>query len=288
MKKWRFILLSFAFLGCIDKTDSQEKLTELFDFPKKLDEVSGLIYHHDLIWVIQDRGNKNEVFAFNEKGQIKYQFPIKNAQNVDWEAITKDEKGYLYIGDFGNNDNNRKDLAIYKLDPLNQNVPAEKITFFYPEQKDFPAKKTQKLYDCEAFFLYENAFYLFTKNRSKNFDGTTLVYKIPNQKGHHPAEFLGSFKTCNSYRQCVITDVAMSPNGKTIAILGHDRIWLIENFKKDTFLSQSIAEYPLHHFSQKEGICFKDDEILYLSDERSKGIGGKLYEISITELKNTH
>jgi hypothetical protein len=288
MNNWRFILFSFVFLGCVNKTDSQEKLKELFSFPKELKEVSGLIFYQNLIWTIQDQGNQNEVFALNEKGQIQHRFFLKNAQNVDWEAITKDENGFLYIGDFGNNDNSRKDLTIYQFDPLNQKTPAEKITFYYPEQVDFPPKKSEKLFDCEAFFLHEGDFYLFTKNRSKNFDGTILVYKIPNQKGHHQAELLGSFKTCDSYQSCVITDVAISPNGKTIAILGHDSIWLIENFDKDSFLSQPIVEYALGHFSQKEGICFKDDEILFVADERSKRKGGKLYEISITALKNSH
>jgi hypothetical protein len=29
---------------------------------------------------------------------------------------TKDKDGNLYVGDFGNNDNERKDLCIYKID----------------------------------------------------------------------------------------------------------------------------------------------------------------------------
>jgi hypothetical protein len=28
--------------------------------------------------------------------------------NIDWEDITKDKDGNLYVGDFGNNDNERK------------------------------------------------------------------------------------------------------------------------------------------------------------------------------------
>jgi hypothetical protein len=35
--------------------------------------------------------------------------------NIDWED-TKDKNGNLYVGDFGNNDNERKDLCIYKID----------------------------------------------------------------------------------------------------------------------------------------------------------------------------
>lgn len=82
-------------------------------------------------------------------------------------------EGNLYIGDFGNNDNVRQDLCIYKINnnSLNQEnaVPAYKISFAYPEQKDFPPKKTEMMFDVEGFFEFKNHFYLFTKNITSNF-----------------------------------------------------------------------------------------------------------------------
>ncbi|WP_369828775.1 hypothetical protein [Flavobacterium sp. 1] len=61
----------------------------------------------------------------------------------------------MYIGDFGNNDNTRKDLAIYKIDQSNlqgesANV-AYTISFDYPEQTEFPPKKKDLMFDVEAF-----------------------------------------------------------------------------------------------------------------------------------------
>lgn len=288
MKNWNWLLVSVLLLGCVNSSDSQEKITELFSFPKSLKEVSGLVFMDEMIWCIQDSGNSNEIFGLDTSGTIKHQIEIEDTENIDWEAITSDKNGNLYIGDFGNNNNERKDLAIYKVRPSEEKWKSEKISFFYPEQTDFPAKKSQKLYDCEAFFFFQDAFYLFTKNRSKGFDGTTLVYKIPARVGHHAAQLIGSFKTCAQYQSCVITDAAISPDGKKIVLLGHDRIWLFENFQNDDFLSTSMSELELYHFSQKEGVCFKDNDTLYLADERSKGKGGKLYEVSIQELKNTH
>jgi hypothetical protein len=35
--------------------------------------------------------------------------------NIDWEDITKDKDGNLYVGDFGNNDNERKVYVFTKL-----------------------------------------------------------------------------------------------------------------------------------------------------------------------------
>ena len=53
-----------------------------------------------------------------------------------------------------------------------------KISFSYPEQKEFPPKKKEMFYDVESFFEHNGYFYLFTKNRSKGFDGTAFIYKI--------------------------------------------------------------------------------------------------------------
>jgi sugar lactone lactonase YvrE len=51
--------------------------------------------------------------------------------NIDWEDITKDKDGNLYVGDFGNNDNERKDLCIYKIDKksLTTKVPFQPTKF---------------------------------------------------------------------------------------------------------------------------------------------------------------
>ena len=289
MKLFKLSILYFIlFISCSSKTDSREKIATLFDFPKDLSEVSGITFHNNLIWSIQDSGNSNEVFGFDESGKLIEQIEVQDAENIDWEAITSDKHGNLYIGDFGNNDNDRQDLAIYKLASSNYSKVSEKISFYYPEQTDFPAKKKEKLYDCEAFFLYQNAFYLFTKNRSKGFDGSSLIYKIPAIAGNHPAKLIGKFKTCANYNSCVITGATISSDEKQIVLLGHDRLWLFNNFKVDDFLSGKLSELELNHHSQKEGICFKDNETLFIADERSKKIGGKLYEVSLSTLKSSH
>jgi hypothetical protein len=289
MKLFKLSILYFIlFISCSSKTDSGEKIATLFDFPKDISEVSGVTFHNNLIWSIQDSGNSNEVFGFDESGKLIEQIEVQDAENIDWEAITSDKHGNLYIGDFGNNDNDRQDLAIYKLASSNYSKVSEKISFYYPEQTDFPAKKKEKLYDCEAFFLYQNAFYLFTKNRSKGFDGSSLIYKIPAIAGNHPAKLIGKFKTCANYNSCVITGATISSDEKQIVLLGHDRLWLFNNFKVDDFLSGKLSELELNHHSQKEGICFKDNETLFIADERSKKIGGKLYEVSLSTLKSSN
>ncbi len=269
-----------------------EKMTAIYLFPKKMDEVSGISYSQklDLLWVIEDSGNKNEIYGIDMKGNVINTVTIKKVKNVDWEDITKDKDGNLYIGDFGNNNNSRTDLCIYKIakDSLGNKETdiVYKVSFAYPEQNDFPPQKNELLYDVESFFEFNNHFYLFTKNRSKGFDGTTLLYKIPNKPGFHDAKLMGEFKTCNDYDTCVITSAAISSDDSKVVLLSHSKLWLFENFKNDNFFSGTVSELDLKHYSQKEGVCFKDNKTVFISDERVHKIGGAVYEVSIDKLKS--
>jgi hypothetical protein len=287
MKFVKYIVL----LGLVSCSSTTKKDTLLFSFPKKIKEVSGIktTGNSNLIWAIQDSGNPNEIYGIDQNGAVSKTISVSNAENIDWEDITSDKEGNLYIGDFGNNDNDRKDLAIYKINSKNldkSEVESEyKITFYYPEQTEFPPKKKELFYDCEGFFEMNNHFYLFTKNRSKGFDGTTFLYKIPNTPGNHQAVLLGKFKTCGEYNTCVITSAAISQDEKKVVILSHDAIWLFENYTNDNFLNGTATALQLDNFSQKEAICFKDNNTLYIADEKAKKTGGNLYEYTISNLK---
>jgi hypothetical protein len=259
--------------------------------PQNLKEVSGISFSQQssLLWVLEDSGNANAIYGLNPKGKIEKSITIQNATNTDWEDITKDSEGNLYIGDFGNNDNKRKDLCIYKVakESLLKNTTdaAYKISFEYPEQNKFPPKNKDLFYDVEAFFEYKSHFYLFTKNRSSKFDGTTLLYKLPNKAGFHQAELIGKFKTGGSYQNNAITSAAISPDGSKVVLLCHSKVWLFQSFTSDNFLTGKVSELKLNHFSQKEAICFKDNSTLLIADERTKSAGGFVYETILERLE---
>ena len=90
---------------------------------------------------------------------IKKQVNIK-AKNHDWEDLASDKSGNLYIGDFGNNENKRKNIVILKVmnDSLKSSggIDVLEISFFYSEQKQFPPVKNKMHFDCEAFFHYND------------------------------------------------------------------------------------------------------------------------------------
>jgi hypothetical protein len=285
MKKFFLVAVSIVLLACQKQSGSD--LKELYSLPKKLKEVSGITYfpENNLLYTLEDSGNKNAIYAIDSKGKLAKTITVSNATNVDWEDITKDKIGNIYIGDFGNNDNERRDLCIYKLakNQLNNDLAkAEyKISFSYPEQKEFPPKKKEMFFDVESFFEMNGYFYLFTKNRSKGFDGTAFIYKIKNAAGTQKAVKIGEFKTCNNYNHCVLTSASISPDGKKVALLSHDKVLLFKDFKGDLFHKGTQTEINLNHFSQKEAIVFKDNNTLLIADEKTNKIGGKVYEFKL-------
>lgn len=286
MMKNSLIFLGLLLISC---QQSSSGLSELCKLPKKLKEVSGMQWakHSNFFYVIQDSGNENSVYKVDTEGK-QLQELFVNAENTDWEDLASDNEGNLYLGNFGNNDNERKDLCIYKIkttekvDTIN---PDYKISFYYPEQTKFPPSKKNLLYDCEAFFELNGFFYLFTKNRSKNFDGTCLIYKVPNKEGNHAAQLLGKYKTGETFNDSAITGAAISPDGSRFVLLTHSKVYLFENFKGDVFLNGKISVLDLNHYSQKEAVCFKDNNTLLIADEKDKKTGGNVYDVSLKKLK---
>jgi hypothetical protein len=279
MKRFLLILLLTIF-SC-----DTGKLEVIADLPKILEEVSGTetIKNSNLIWMLNDNGNKAIIYGINHDGVLIKELKI-NANNEDWEDLTSDKKGNLYIGDFGNNMSNREDLVILKINASrlikDSIIEVERISFKYSNQRKIPSKKKQFYFDCEAFFHYNDSLYLFTKSRVKGDFGKTSLYKIPATQGQHTAQFISSFTTCNDL-PCWITSADISDDGKKVVLLNHQSVWLFTNYKSDNFFSGNTTELPLDYISQKEGICFKNDNTLYITDEKSHTKGGNLYEFKL-------
>ncbi|CAN1573175.1 hypothetical protein MCETHM1_03418 [Flavobacteriaceae bacterium] len=283
------ILISIALLFSCNSKNQTSIIKQVCELPNELKEVSGITYSNNLIYCIEDSDNENQVTTLDTLGTIIKTITLNDTENIDWEDLTFDINGNLYIGDFGNNDNVRKDLAIYKIDKSNLQKKTTdvsyKISFDYPEQTDFPPRKKKLLFDVEAFFEYNNYFYLFTKNRSKDFDGTSYIYKIPNSEGHHHAQLIKTIITCSDYNNCAITSAAISADGSKFVLLSHSKIWLFENYTPDNITNGKMSELNLDHFSQKEAVCFKNNETLLIADERVKKTGGDLYQVNLQSLK---
>jgi len=282
LKKYSFVAIILLLFSCASDYGNLQFISNL---PKPLKEISGIqtVNNSKFIWAINDGGNKNRIYGLNDKGNIKKIVVVK-AKNNDWEDLASDDKGNLYIGDFGNNHNKRKNLSILKVkseDLKNsKKVDVERIQFYFPDQKKFPPKRKEQYFDTESFFFLNDSLYLFTRSRVKGKYGKTSLYKIPATKGNHSAKFISEY-TFGKDLKCSITSADISNDKKKVVLLTSDTVLLFTDFNNNNFFSGKVTQFPLDHISQKEGLTFKNDSTLYITDELFLGIGRKLYQFKL-------
>ena len=277
------IVLATCTMSCQNNTSTD--LIKINTLSNTVHEVSGITcLGKDHLYVINDSGNKNLLYRLDQKGSILDKIKLPDTENLDWEDLAYDTQNNIYVGDFGNNNNKRKDLMIYRVGGvLNKDISVEKIWFSLEDQKKFPPKKKNFNYDIEAFIHLNNHLYLFTKNRSSKFEGTTKLYKLPASPGKHVAKLIGTYRTCKDNADCFVTGATVNRSGDTIVLLTYNKLFVLSDFKGDDLFGGSIQKIKLNHYSQKEGVCFKNDSTLYITNEKTKHHKATLYEYPLSK-----
>ncbi|MBC7384094.1 MAG: T9SS type A sorting domain-containing protein [Bacteroidia bacterium] len=262
---------------------------KICDLPLGLSETSGLVNTGPNNYLSHnDSGNEPKVIQFDSSGNITRQIKLINATNVDWEDLTKDNKGNIYIGDFGNNNNNRNDLKIYIIfDPKTfskDSTNAGIINFTYPDQKAFPPVTAQQNFDMEAFFWFNDSLYLFSKNRSNPYSGYTKCYQLPAKAGSYTAKLIDSFFTGNGlYLNYSVTGAAINNAGNKIVLLGYDKCWIFTAFTGRNFFKGKVTMYLFNSLSQKEAVYFESDEKLVITQETSSLGNAMMFRINLPQ-----
>ncbi|MEL6304122.1 MAG: hypothetical protein AAGL29_06535 [Bacteroidota bacterium] len=288
---------SLFLLGLLCSQGLSAQLVTAGKLPDFLLESSGLaLGSKETVWTFNDSGGRQELYQCDMEGKHLRTVKIKNAPNNDWEDITQDDLGHFYIGDFGNNSNKRKTLHIFKITNPNTTdslaLNASKISFRFEDQTAFPPPKTEMNFDCESLLWFENHLYVFTKHRTLPMK--TNLYRIPDQPGEHIAKRVGSFATGvakpgeHPWFGYWITAADISPNKQKIALLSGTTLWIFYDFEKDLFFEGKMKKIPLGANSQKEGVCFLNNDEVIISDEyiRRFDLGGKLYSLDLNPYFN--
>lgn len=216
-------------------------------------------------WTHADGDNLPVLYKVGAAGKLLATIDIPNTTNLDWEDLAKDDEGYIYIGDFGNNNNRRNNLRIFR---INENDPSrtDTITFAYADQKEFPPPKADRNFDCEAFFYFKNNLYLFSKNRGTN--GEVKMYKIPAKPGTYQAEMVDSLPIASR-----ITAADISPDGNTMVLLGYGNLYIFDNNGSDQFFESKKYCIPIAKSGQAEALVFVNNRDFVFSNE-----GGKIFK----------
>ena len=252
--------------------------------PEEVKETSGLFFHNGRLWTHNDSGGKPILYGLDTTTfEVVQRVTLANAKNKDWEDVCTDGKT-VFVGDFGNNKGNRKNLRIY-LFPLSS-LPAEgdasitvdSIRFSFADQTEFDHKKYEHDFDCESMFVTDDNLYMFSKCWVS---GKTRLYKLPKTPGKHVAEVVNGFDS-----QGLITGADYDPESGILVLVGYvNKVWLpflylIYAFD-DMGTNLPNRRFELHNYLgyQTEGICFYANGKCYLTAETSPTAASRVFTI---------
>lgn len=277
-------------------TYGQKDSKKCIRLPDYLEEVSGLyIEGPEKMWWHNDGGNSPALYQTDGRGKLLEKVSLGSIRNSDWEDITSDDEGRIYVGDFGNNLNQRRDLKIYIYDPKTERL--DSISFTYSDQKAFPPEGKDWNFDMEAFFWFQDSLHLFSKNRLQQGNYFTKHYVLPAHPGNYEANLVDRIYLKNR----VVTGAAISPDGKTVGLIAYTykrvlgfipwsaaSVFLIRDFQGSRFSQGNIYKKKAPGFilaTQMESIDFFDNNTLYIASEKTKFIKPKAKRV---RLKKRH
>lgn len=273
--------------------------------PARMEELSGLAVsrtYPGIFWGHGDSGQPPVLWALDlERGDLAFPpylakkfddgaswpgLTLEGASNIDWEDLTT-LNGWLYLGEFGNNGNARRDLGLWALPEPNPRAterqrPAFFLPFHYPEQQRFPAEAW--VFDAEALFAdpERNALYLITKHRKagdvRRFIPGAKLYRIPLDGAGRASTALTLVD--QHEEMTAVTAAELSPSGAWLAVLTYRTLWLFPRPPAgEQWLSGPAYSRPLPFLEtrQAEALSWRDDTTLLLGNEE-----GRLWTVTLT------
>ena len=232
-----------------------------FKLPQELEEVSGLaIQDEQQYWWHNDGGHPPNLYLTDANGDIS-KITTLSLANHDWEDITIDDQGRLYIGDFGNNRNDDSPLNIHRYDP--EFGETQTIQFQYT-RSDIETQENRGI-DCEAMFWYQGQLYLFTKAppKSKTFDSHLFI--LDGEGESQLTRWFGKFH----FKKRIITGGAIhQPSGK-VALVSYRYGKLLGVLP---WSHASVWSTTIHQLLEEPSPPFKERRFAYLFAKQYESI----------------
>ncbi len=267
-------------------TVSPEWSKELGD---QIVESSGLIFWEGVLWTMNDDTDTRLFQVDTGSAMITDTYFVQGVVNHDWEEMAQDLE-YIYVGDFGNNGGDRKDLHILRIQKksMSSDQPViDTIWFSYSDQRNFDSNGfNQTDFDCEAFIIVSDQIYLFTKQwMSMN----TTLYELSKKPGAHVAQKREVFPIDG-----LVTGATCLEEERLLVLCGYigffqPFLYLFYDYEGDGFFSGTHLRInlnlPLH---QVESVCTLDGIHYYITNERYKldsrvNIPQKLHKVDLSE-----
>lgn len=227
----------------------------------KIKEPSGLIAsrkHRGVFWTHNDQGSKPVLYGLTREGKTVAEFPITGAKIEDWEDIANDDEGNIYVGDIGNNDAKRTELAVYRVHEPSPKKSGKKL----PVQQTYRLRFPKRPFDCESLFVFRGFGYVISKifnNREAE------LYRFPLKQQSEPfvLEWVARLPIVSP-----VTGADISADGQRLGVISKSGAYL---FRIDGDVAKAGRVVPWHtNFRHEhiEGCCFVPDGLLAISETR--------------------
>lgn len=228
-------------------------------------ESSGLVANGRAgFWTLNDGNNGPEIHASDTTGNVYRTVELLNGYNYDWEDMTSDEDGNLYLADIGDKNASYSpsqaydDLSIYKIGNPDYHcdafVSAEIISFRFPTGSG--------VNNAEGIFYHDNYLYIVTK-----MPGQALLYRVPAtpSASQYTAEYITSMQFGSP--QYLAGAAALSPDGELLVLIGETRMWIISDFTDGVFFDGTVTALDFGIQLQRESVAFIGNREIYITDE---------------------
>lgn len=144
---------------------------------KDIAESSGLAYsakYPDLAYTINDSKNRMVVYAIQvSTGQVVGRTDLDSMGLKDTESIYVDPRGRIWLGDLGDNDQDRDDVSIVSFDEPGPTSAAPQGLQRYPVRYDRGAR------NVEGMLVYPSTNQIFLINKTER--GNATLFSLPSQ-----------------------------------------------------------------------------------------------------------
>ncbi len=220
-------------------------------------ESSGLVasrQYPGVFWTHNDDGEQF-LFAIDETGRHLGAFQVQGATLIDWEAISTDDRGNLYLADIGADGIPRTYSAIHRVeepDPADRFGPARIEQSWFVR---FPGARQ----DCESFFVLNGYGYLVTKARV---GGMVSMWRfLMGSATFSTLEFVTSIETDGD-----VADASLSPDARRLAFVTDDGVEVFFINGNPASISREARADTELNLEDMEGVAFGADGLLVTRD----------------------
>lgn len=230
-----------------------------------ISESSGVIASRQfpgVLWTHNDGGGprKQVLYAIERGGHTLAEFRLSVAEVLlhDWEDIAIDDQNSLYVGDLGNNELRRRELAVYRIEEPNPTNKVGLVRVRASWHLLYPGKP----FDCESLFIWKDYGYVVSKVFN---DAQAQIFSFPLAEHKKPItlQLVATTKI-----QSPVAGADISPDGRLLGLIAKSGAFV---YRIDGDPARAGKHKPYQHKfkdTKAEGCTFVPDGLLVTAEDR--------------------